>query len=39
MSLSPAQIVSLSIWEFDAMLNGCIEANTLKDDKNDCLTG
>ena len=33
MGFSPAQIDAMSIWEFDAVLDGYIEANTGEDSK------
>lgn len=33
MGFSPAQIDAMSIWEFDAVLDGYIEANTVEDSK------
>ena len=33
MGFSPAQIDTMSIWDFDAVLDGYIEANTVEDSK------
>ena len=38
MGFTPAQIDEMSIWEFDAVVNGYIEANTPEGVKNNTLT-
>ncbi len=38
MGFTPAQIDEMSVWEFDAVVNGYIEANTPEDVKNNTLT-
>lgn len=38
MGFTPAQIDEMSIWEFDAVVEGYIEANTPEDAKSNTLT-
>ena len=38
MGFSPAQIDAMSVWEFDAVLDCWIDANTPEEEKNNRLT-